>query len=78
MSIGTPINMVMVKNAKNSEMLGSAFMQAAFNVANSLGALFGGLPLLFGYDYNYPALVGAFMAFFGLILCMLFYKKYKN
>jgi DHA1 family arabinose polymer transporter-like MFS transporter len=78
MSIGTPINMVMVKNAKNSEMLGAAFMQAAFNVANSLGALFGGLPLLFGYDYNYPALVGAFMAFFGLILCMLFYKKYKN
>ena len=78
MSIGTPINMVMVKNAKNSEMLGSAFMQAAFNVANSLGALFGGLPLLFGYDYNYPALVGAFMAFFGLILCMLFYKKYEK
>jgi len=53
-------------------------MQAAFNVANSLGALFGGLPLLFGYDYNYPALVGAFMAFFGLILCMLFYKKYEK
>ena len=78
MSIGTPINIVMVKNAKNSEMLGSAFMQAAFNVANSLGALFGGLPLLFGYDYNYPALVGAFMAFFGLILCMLFYKKYEK
>ncbi|MFW0694673.1 MFS transporter, partial [Aliarcobacter butzleri] len=52
MSVGTPINMVMVKSAKNSEMLGAAFMQAAFNVANSLGALFGGLPLLFGLDYN--------------------------
>jgi MFS transporter, DHA1 family, arabinose polymer utilization protein len=78
MSIGTPINMVMVKNAKNSEMLGAAFMQAAFNVANSLGALFGGIPLLFGFNYNYPALVGAFMAFLGAILCMIFYKKYHS
>ncbi len=78
LSIGTPINMVMVKNAKNSEMLGAAFMQAAFNVANSLGALFGGIPLLFGFNYNYPALVGAFMAFLGAILCMIFYKKYHS
>ncbi|QKJ26552.1 MFS transporter [Aliarcobacter cibarius] len=78
MSIGTPINMVMVKNAKNSEMLGAAFIQAAFNVANSLGALFGGIPLLFGFNYNYPALVGAFMAFLGAILCMIFYKKYHS
>lgn len=78
MSIGTPINMVMVKNAKNSEMLGAAFMQAAFNVANSLGALFGGIPLLYGLGFEYPALVGAFMAFLGLILCMIFYTKYKE
>ncbi|RBQ26004.1 MFS transporter [Arcobacter sp. CECT 9188] len=78
MSVGTPINMVMVKSAKNSEMLGAAFMQAAFNVANSLGALFGGLPLLFGLDYNYPALVGAGMAFIGVILTFTFYKKYKK
>lgn len=78
MSIGTPINMVMVNSAKNSQMLGAAFMQAAFNVANSLGALFGGFPLLFGFNYNYPALVGALMAFIGLILSILFFKKYKN
>ena len=78
MSVGTPINMVMVKSAKNSEMLGAAFMQAAFNVANSLGALFGGIPLLYGLGFEYPALVGAFMAFFGLLLCMLFYIKYSK
>ena len=59
-------------------MLGSAFMQAAFNVANSLGALFGGLPLLFGYDYNYPALVGAFMAFLDLFYVCYFIKNMKN
>ena len=70
--------MVMVKSAKNSEMLGAAFMQAAFNVANSLGALFGGIPLLYGLGFEYPALVGAFMAFLGLLLCMLYYTKYSK
>lgn len=59
-------------------MLGAAFMQAAFNVANSLGALFGGIPLLYGLGFEYPALVGAFMGFFGLLLCMLFYIKYSK
>jgi len=78
MSIGTPINMVMVKSTQNSQMLGAAFIQSAFNVANSLGALFGGLPLLFDLNYNYPALVGACMAFIGAILSLSFYKKYKK
>jgi MFS transporter, DHA1 family, arabinose polymer utilization protein len=78
MSISSPINMIMIKSAKKSEMLGAAFIQAAFNVANSLGAFFGGIPLLFGLTFNYPSLMGAVMAFFGMILCLTFYKKYKT
>ncbi|MFA6742031.1 MAG: MFS transporter [Arcobacteraceae bacterium] len=78
MSIGSPINMVMLRSAKHSEMLGAAFIQAAFNVANALGALFGGIPLLFGLAFNYPSLVGAVMALFGAILCLVFYKKYER
>ncbi|PUE64049.1 MFS transporter [Arcobacter caeni] len=78
MSIGSPINMVMLRNAKHSEMLGAAFIQAAFNVANALGAFFGGIPLLFGLAFNYPSLVGAAMALFGMILCLAFYKKYER
>ena len=78
MSIGSPINMVMLRSAKHSEMLGAAFIQAGFNVANSLGALFGGIPLLYGLSFNYPALVGAGMALFGAILCLIFYKKYER
>lgn len=77
MSIGSPINMIMLKSAKHSEMLGAAFIQAAFNVANSLGAFFGGIPLMYGLAFNYPSLVGAAMAFLGAILCLLFYKRYK-
>jgi DHA1 family arabinose polymer transporter-like MFS transporter len=45
MAVGTPVNIIMLRSAKNSEMMAAAFMQAAFNVGNSLGAFFGGLPL---------------------------------
>jgi len=78
MSLSSPINMVMLKSAKHSAMLGSAFLQAAFNVSNTLGAFFGGLPLIFGLNYNYPALVGASMALFGVILTILFLKRYND
>lgn len=78
MSIGSPINMIMLKSAKHSEMLAAAFIHAAFNVANSLGAFFGGIPLLFGLAFNYPSLVGAGMALIGVILCLMFYKRYKK
>lgn len=78
MSIGSPINMIMLRSAKHSEMLGAAFIQAAFNVANALGAFFGGIPLLFGLAFNYPSLIGAGMALLGMILCLAFYKKYER
>lgn len=77
MAVGTPVNIIMLRSAKNSEMMAAAFMQAAFNVGNSLGAFFGGLPLEFGLSYNYPSLVGAGLAGIGLLLCLIFIKKYK-
>lgn len=78
MSIGAPINMVMLNSAKHSAMLGAAFLQAAFNISNSLGAFFGGLPLFFKLDYNYPSLVGASMAIIGVLLCILFIRNYNE
>lgn len=77
MSISSPINMIMLNNAKHSAMLGAAFLQAAFNVANSLGAFLGGIPLYFDYDYTYPALVGALMAIIGVFLSITFLKIYN-
>jgi MFS transporter, DHA1 family, arabinose polymer utilization protein len=77
MSIGAPINIIMLDSAKHSAMLGAAFLQAAFNVANSLGAFLGGIPLFMGLNYNYPSLSGALMALIGVGLCLIFLKKYK-
>ncbi|MDO5608681.1 MAG: MFS transporter [Capnocytophaga sp.] len=76
MSAGTPLNMLMLRAAKNSEMMAAAFMQAAFNVANSLGAFFGGLPLVYGLSYNYPSLVGAALALLGVVLVYIYYRNY--
>lgn len=67
-----------MRTAGKSEMMAAAFMQAAFNLANSLGAFAGGLPISFGYSYNYPALVGAVLAFGGLILCYFYYHRYNR
>lgn len=77
MSIGAPINIIMLESAKHSAMLGAAFLQAAFNVANSLGAFLGGIPLFMGLNYNYPSLSGALMALIGVGLCLIFLKRYK-
>lgn len=61
------------------EMLAASFMQAAFNVANSLGAFFGGIPLMFGLSFIYPALVGAFYGIFRTcFICDFLYKIHKK
>jgi MFS transporter, DHA1 family, arabinose polymer utilization protein len=69
MSTAAPLNIMIMKAAPRSEMMAAAFMQAAFNVANSAGAFFGGIPLKYGYTYNYPSLVGAGMTLCGLLIC---------
>ncbi|RZJ63577.1 MAG: MFS transporter, partial [Flavobacterium sp.] len=48
-----------------SEMLAASASQASFNIGNALGAFFGGLPLVYGFDYTSPAYVGAAMALIG-------------
>ena len=76
MAASSPINMMIMKAAPGSEMMAAAFMQAAFNVANSLGAYLGSVPLKAGYNYNYAALVGAGLAFIGLGISITYYFKF--
>jgi len=77
MAAGSPLNILMLRAAKNSEMMAAAFMQAAFNIANSLGAFLGGIPLSLGLTYNYPSLVGVVLASLGLILSLFYAKIHK-
>jgi DHA1 family arabinose polymer transporter-like MFS transporter len=72
----SPMQMLMIKAAKGSEMLASSAIQASANMGNALGAYLGGLPIIAGYGYSSPEYVGADLAFTGVIFCMvLLFKK---
>jgi len=72
-----PIQMLMINTATGSEMLAAAVSQAAFNIGNALGAFFGGIPLVMGYDYTSPALVGAAMAFGGALFAWIIISRIR-
>ncbi|WP_405325749.1 MFS transporter [Leeuwenhoekiella sp. LLG6367-2.1] len=76
-STAPSIQMLMIKSAKESEMLASSVNQAAFNVANALGAFLGGLPIAAGYGYTSPELVGAILALcgVGLSIGVIYHRK---
>lgn len=77
-SIVAPIQMLMIQTAKGAEMIASAAIQASFNIGNALGAFLGGLPLVAGYSYASPNLVGVIMAILGVIFTIIFIRKRKN
>lgn len=66
MAIAPPIQTLMVQTARGAETLASSVLQACFNIGNALGAFLGGLPLVAGYDYRSPQLVGIVMALLGV------------
>jgi len=78
MSVAAPINIMMMKAAPKSEMMAAAFMQAAFNIANAMGAFLGGIPLENGFSYNYPSLVGVFMTLIGLVISIRYMYLYRS
>lgn len=78
MSVAAPINIMMMKAAPKSEMMAAAFMQAAFNIANAMGAFLGGIPLEHGLPYNYPSLVGVGMTVTGLSISIIYFYLYRS
>ncbi|WP_461533245.1 MFS transporter [Sinomicrobium sp.] len=72
-SITSPIQMMMIRAARGSEMLASSLTQGAFNIGNAVGAYLGGLPLQAGYSYTSPDWVGAGLAIsgFAVSICIL-------
>lgn len=76
-AIVPPAQIMMMRSAKEAEMLGSAIGPAAMNVGNALGAYLAGLPLIFGYGYTTPDLVGAILALIGLFLALLV-RRYRK
>ncbi|WP_395091840.1 MFS transporter [Vaginella massiliensis] len=73
-TVGSPIQMMLINNAKGAETLAASAGQASFNLGNALGAYLGGLPIIFGYGYQSPLVVGAIMAISGALIAVIFYK----
>lgn len=77
-TIGPPLQMMLINNAKGAETFAAAAGQASFNVGNSLGAYFGAIPIAMGFAYNYPSLIGVVMASIGAILAFVFLQKVEK
>lgn len=73
-SIGSPLQMMLINNAKGAETFAAAAGQASFNIGNTIGAYFGAIPISLGYAYNYPSLVGVLLAAMGAILAFIFWR----
>ena len=73
-----PIQMLMINTAVGAEMIASAAIQAAFNIGNALGAFLGGLPLVAGFSFASPNLVGTTMALSGVFLVFIFIRYRKK
>jgi DHA1 family arabinose polymer transporter-like MFS transporter len=69
-ALAAPIQILMINTAGDAEMLGAAVIQAAFNIGNSLGAFLGGLPLIMGYGYTSPVMIGVVMAMIGVLFAV--------
>lgn len=64
-TVGSPLQTILIKSAKDAKMLAASAGQACFNIGNTLGAFLGGLPIAYGMSYASPLLVGACLAFSG-------------
>ncbi len=69
-TIGSPLQTILIKSAKNAEMLAASAGQACFNIGNTLGAFLGGLPIAYGFSYASPLLVGVCLALSGSSLAL--------
>jgi len=77
-TIGSPLQMVLINSAKGSETIAAAAGQASFNIGNTLGAYFGGIPITLGFAYNTPVLVGVGMASIGASLALVYLKRFRS
>lgn len=73
-SAGSPIQMMLIQDAKGAETFAASAGQASFNMGNTMGAYFGGVPITMGFAYDTPVLVGVGMAFIGVLLTITFLK----
>lgn len=71
-AISSPMQLMLIKYSPGGELMGGAMVQVAFNLGNAIGAFAGGIPLSLGLKASYTGLVGASLAFIGIIAMIYF------
>jgi DHA1 family inner membrane transport protein len=66
-SLAICLQLRLMETAGAAQMLGAALNHSALNLANALGAWFGGLVIAAGLGYRAPSAVGAGLAVAGLV-----------
>lgn len=67
----TPLQMLIMQNARHAPTLASAGNQSAFNLANAGGAWLGGAAIAAGWGWTSPMLVGVVLSLSGLGIAVL-------
>ncbi|MBP6018898.1 MAG: MFS transporter [Burkholderiaceae bacterium] len=70
-ALGTVLQTRLMDVAKNAQSLAAALNHSAFNFANALGPLLGGMAIARGYGWTSPGWVGALLALGGLVLLLI-------
>lgn len=65
--VSSPEQLLILENSRGCELMGGALVQVAFNLGNALGAYFGGLPIEWGYGYEYATLPGVALTLAGVV-----------
>lgn len=77
-AVSSPQQTLIIQYAPGGELLGGAAIQMAFNLGNAFGAQAGALPIRFGLDYHYPALVGGCITLIGVAFMWYFTRRYER
>src|SRR5690606_5633177 len=69
-ALGTVLQTRLMDVAHDAQSLAAALNHSAFNFANALGPLLGGMAIAHGYGWQSPGWVGALLALGGFALLM--------
>lgn len=70
-ALGTILQTRLMDVAKNAQSLAAALNHSAFNLANALGPLLGGMAIAAGHGWTAPGWVGSLLALGGLALLLI-------
>lgn len=73
--VSAPQQTLIIDCSKGGELFGAALAQVAFNLGNAIGAYVGGLPVVYGYGFEYCTIPGIVFAILGGILLAIMAKR---